>query len=142
MGLYEAGGEVTFMGQKIPLNSPRRCLDSKLAFVSEDRRGVGLLLDETLGWNVAFPAMQINNKFLKKYLGGLVSWRDEDAIREVTEYYIDLLQIKCTGPKQKARELSGGNQQKICLAKTFALEPQFCWKRCASSTMTPALPSS
>ena len=125
MGLYEAGGQVTFMGKQIPLNSPRRCLDSKLAFVSEDRRGVGLLLDETLGWNVAFPAMQINNKFLKKYLGGLVSWRDEEAIREVTEYYIDLLQIKCTGPKQKARELSGGNQQKICLAKTFALEPQF-----------------
>lgn len=125
MGLYEAGGEVTFMGKKIALNSPRKCLDSKLAFVSEDRRGVGLLLDETLGWNIAFPAMQINNKFLKKYLGGLVTWRDEVAIKEVTEYYIDLLQIKCTGYKQKARELSGGNQQKICLAKTFALEPQF-----------------
>ena len=125
MGLYEAGGEVNFMGKKIPLNSPRRCLDSKLAFVSEDRRGVGLLLDESLGWNIAFPAMQINNKFLKKFLGGLISWRDEDAIKEITEYYIDLLQIKCTGYKQKARELSGGNQQKICLAKTFALEPQF-----------------
>ena len=125
MGLYEAGGQVTFMGKEIPLNSPRRCLDSKLAFVSEDRRGVGLLLDETLGWNIAFPAMQINNKFLKKYLGGLVSWRDEEAIKNVTEYYIDLLQIKCTGHKQKARELSGGNQQKICLAKTFALEPEF-----------------
>ncbi|MBQ6343486.1 MAG: sugar ABC transporter ATP-binding protein [Anaerolineaceae bacterium] len=125
MGLYEAGGEVTFMGKKIPLNSPRRCLDSHLAFVSEDRRGVGLLLDETLGWNIAFPAMQINNKFLKKYLGGLITWRDEEAIKEITEYYIDLLQIKCTGYKQKARALSGGNQQKICLAKTFALEPQF-----------------
>ena len=125
MGLYEAGGEVTFMGKKIPLNSPRRCLDSHLAFVSEDRRGVGLLLDETLGWNIAFPAMQINNKFLKKYLGGLITWRDEEAIKEVTEYYINLLQIKCTGYKQKARALSGGNQQKICLAKTFALEPQF-----------------
>ena len=125
MGLYEAGGQVTFMGNEIPLNSPRRCLDSHLAFVSEDRRGVGLLLDETLGWNIAFPAMQINNKFLKKYLGGLITWRDEDAIKQITEYYIDLLQIKCTGYKQKARELSGGNQQKICLAKTFALEPQF-----------------
>ena len=125
MGLYEAGGEVTFMGKKIPLNSPRRCLDSHLAFVSEDRREVGLLLDETLGWNIAFPAMQINNKFLKKYLGGLITWRDEEAIKEVTEYYINLLQIKCTGYKQKARALSGGNQQKICLAKTFALEPQF-----------------
>ena len=125
MGLYEAGGTVEFDGKPIPLNSPRKCLDSSLAFVSEDRRGVGLLLDETLEWNVAFPAMQVQNKFLKNYLGGLIKWRDEKAIREVTERYIDELAIKCTGSKQKAKELSGGNQQKICLAKAFALEPKF-----------------
>ena len=125
MGLYEAGGTVEFDGKPIPLNSPRKCLDSSLAFVSEDRRGVGLLLDESLEWNVAFPAMQVQNKFLKNYLGGLVKWRDEKAIREVTERYIDELAIKCTGSKQKAKELSGGNQQKICLAKAFALEPKF-----------------
>ena len=124
MGLYEAGGKVTFDGQQIPLNSPRKCLDSSFAFVSEDRRGVGLLLDESLEWNVAFPAMQIQNKFLKYYLGGLVKWRDEKAIREITEKYIDELKIKCTSSKQNARELSGGNQQKICLAKAFALEPR------------------
>ena len=125
MGLYEAGGAVELDGKPIPLNSPRKCLDASLAFVSEDRRGVGLLLDETLEWNVAFPAMQVQNKFLKRYLGGLVKWRDEKAIREVTDRYIDELAIKCTGSKQKARELSGGNQQKICLAKAFALEPKF-----------------
>ncbi len=125
MGLYEAGGQVIFQGQEIPLNSPRKCLDSSLAFVSEDRRGVGLLLDESLEWNVAFPAMQVQNKFLKNYLGGLVKWRDEKAIREITERYIDELKIKCVGSKQKARELSGGNQQKVCLAKAFALEPKF-----------------
>ena len=125
MGLYEAGGTVEFDGKPIPLNNPRKCLDEQLAFVSEDRRGVGLLLDETLEWNVAFPAMQIHNKFLKSYLGGLVKWRDEKAIHEVTEQYIDELKIKCTSSKQKARELSGGNQQKVCLAKAFALEPQF-----------------
>ncbi len=68
MGLYEAGGKVTFEGGEIPLNNPRKCLDSSFAFVSEDRRGVGLLLDESLEWNVAFPAMQIQNKFLKNYL--------------------------------------------------------------------------
>ena len=118
MGLYEAGGKVTFEGGEIPLNSPRKCLDSSFAFVSEDRRGVGLLLDESLEWNVAFPAMQIY------YLGGLVKWRDEKAIREITEKYIDELKIKCTSSKQNARELSGGNQQKICLAKAFALEPK------------------
>ena len=125
MGLYEAGGTVELDGKPIPLNSPRKCLDASLAFVSEDRRGVGLLLDETLEWNVAFPAMQVQNKFLKRYLGGLVKWRDEKAIREVTDRYIDELAIKCTGSKQKARELSGGSQQKICLAKAFALEPKF-----------------
>ena len=125
MGLYEAGGTVELDGKPIPLNSPRKCLDASLAFVSEDRRGVGLLLDESLEWNVAFPAMQVQNKFLRQYLGGLVKWRDEKAIREVTDRYIDELAIKCTGCKQKARELSGGNQQKICLAKAFALEPKF-----------------
>ena len=125
MGLYEAGGEVVFDGKPITLNSPRKCLDSNLAFVSEDRRGVGLLLDESLEWNISFPAMQIQNKFLKKILGGIIKWRDEKAIKEVTDKYIEELSIKCTSSKQKAKELSGGNQQKICLAKSFALEPKF-----------------
>ena len=125
MGLYEAGGAVEFDGKKIELNNPRKCLDASLAFVSEDRREVGLLLDESLEWNVAFPAMQIQNKFLKLLMGGMIKWRDEKAIRRVTQKYIDQLQIKCTSSKQKAKELSGGNQQKICLAKAFALEPKF-----------------
>ena len=124
MGLYQAGGRVVFEGKEIPLNAPRKCLDASFAFVSEDRRGVGLLLDESLEWNIAFPAMQIQNKYLKKYLGGLVKWRDEKAIREVTEKYIGELAIRCTSSKQKARELSGGNQQKVCLAKAFALSPR------------------
>ena len=124
MGLYPAGGHIELNGKPIELNNPRACLDSSLAFVSEDRRGVGLLLDESLEWNVAFTAMQIQNKFLKQYLGGLIKWRDQAAIEEITNKYIKQLQIKCTSSKQKAKELSGGNQQKICLAKSFALEPK------------------
>ena len=123
MGLYEAGGTVEFDGRSIALNNPRGCLDASLAFVSEDRRGVGLLLDESLEWNIAFPAMQVHNKFLKKF--GPVTWRDSAAICAVTQKYVDELMIKCTSTKQKARELSGGNQQKVCLAKAFALEPRF-----------------
>ena len=63
------------------------------------------------------------NKFLKKY--GPITWRDTRAIHDVTQEYIDELKIKCTSSKQKARELSGGNQQKVCLAKAFALQPRF-----------------
>lgn len=122
MGLYTAGGKVTFDGKDIPLNNPRECLTSGLAFVSEDRRGVGLLLDESLEWNVTFSAMQIHNKFLKKI--GFIKFRDNKAIKKTTDKYIEQLQVKCTSSKQKAKELSGGNQQKICLAKAFVLEPK------------------
>ncbi len=69
--------------------------------------------------------MQIQNKFLKEFLGGLLTWRDEKAIHAVTKQYIDELQIKCTSSRQKAKELSGGNQQKVCLAKAFTLQPKF-----------------
>lgn len=124
MGLYTAGGKVIFNGQELKLNNPRSLLDAGLAFVSEDRRSVGLLLDETLEWNVAFTAMQVQDKYLKKYLKGFMTWRDSKAIEKVTQKYIDQLEIKCTSSKQKAKELSGGNQQKICLAKAFALEPK------------------
>lgn len=124
MGLYTSGGKVTFDSQELALNNPRALLDAGLSFVSEDRRGVGLLLDESLEWNVSFTAMQVQDKYLKKYINGLFTWRDSKAIEEVTHKYIDQLEIKCTSSKQKAKELSGGNQQKICLAKAFALEPK------------------
>lgn len=123
MGLYPAGGKVTFDGKDIPLDNTKAALDAKLAFVSEDRRGVGLLLDESLDWNIAFTAMQSKDMFLKPVLGGLIKLRDDKAMKEAAEKYIDLLEIKCNGPEQKARELSGGNQQKVCLAKAFCLEP-------------------
>lgn len=122
MGLYPAGGQVKLQGKEIKLNDPLSPLNSQMGFVSEDRRGVGLLLDESLEWNISFTAMQINNKFLKKI--GFVRFRDNEAIKEVTDKYIKLLEIKCTSSKQKAKELSGGNQQKICLAKAFAIEPK------------------
>jgi len=124
MGLFPAGGKITFEGKQIDLNNPRNFLDAGMAFVSEDRRGVGLLLDETLEWNISFTAMQVQEKYLKKYLGGAIKWRDQDAIEEETGNYVKQLEIRCTSTKQKAKELSGGNQQKVCLAKAFAVAPK------------------
>jgi simple sugar transport system ATP-binding protein len=44
-------------------------------------------------------------------------------MKDCAQDYIEALEIKCTSTKQKTRQLSGGNQQKICLAKAFAMEP-------------------
>ncbi|MFP3090447.1 sugar ABC transporter ATP-binding protein [Treponema sp. TIM-1] len=124
MGLYAAGGRVFLEGKPVVMGNPRAALDAGMAFVSEDRRGVGLLLDESLDWNIAFGVMQIKGAYLKSYFGGLFKLRDEKAMRRLAEEYIQRLEIKCTGPKQPAKELSGGNQQKVCLSKAFALDPR------------------
>ncbi|MCX7776166.1 MAG: ATP-binding cassette domain-containing protein, partial [Spirochaetaceae bacterium] len=67
--------------------------------------------------------MQVHGQYLKRIAGGLFTQRDEKAMEELCKEYIVMLDIKCTGTKQKAKELSGGNQQKICLAKAFAMKP-------------------
>jgi simple sugar transport system ATP-binding protein len=122
MGLYASGGTALLNGKNVPLGNPKAALDAGMAFVSEDRRGVGLLLDESLDWNIAFNVMQTKGECLKSY--GLFKLRDEKAMKTLAEEYIKKLEIKCTGVKQKAKELSGGNQQKVCLAKAFALNPR------------------
>ena len=124
MGLSPSGGAVSFKGQPVTLNAPRAALERSMAFVSEDRRGVGLLLDEGIDWNIAFTAMQVQDKYLKPMLGGLFMWRSDEEMTKLAQEYIQRLQIKCTGPRQRAGNLSGGNQQKVVLAKWILTRPK------------------
>ncbi|MDR3321758.1 MAG: sugar ABC transporter ATP-binding protein [Synergistaceae bacterium] len=124
MGLFPAGGKAAVKGTPLRLNDPALSLSRDMAFVSEDRRGVGLLLDEPIDWNIAFTAMQVQDKFVRKILGGLIKWRDDAAMRDAALDYIKRLEIRCTGHRQRAIELSGGNQQKVCLAKAFVVSPE------------------
>lgn len=122
MGLYKATGEVTINGEKLNLDRLGEALEHKTAFVSEDRKSVGLLLDESIEHNIIFSAMQTNNRFLKK-----IAWvrlLDDKAAKAHAQEMVKMLDIRCTGIRQAAGRLSGGNQQKVCLARALTLEPE------------------
>jgi len=121
MGLYPATGSVWINGKKIPLNNPSKSMANSLAYVSEDRRGVGLLLDSSIELNIVITALQNQNKFLKNY--GLIRIMDNKKINQHALKMIKELDIRCTGPAQMVKRLSGGNQQKVCIARALTMEP-------------------
>ena len=122
LGLYPAAGEIEFDGEKIDPAKLGDALHKGIAFVSEDRRGVGLLLNESIEQNIIFTSLQIQGKFLKKY--GPFTQFDAKAANQHAKDMIQALDIRCTGPEQYAGRLSGGNQQKVCLARAITMNPK------------------
>ncbi|MFV0363493.1 MAG: sugar ABC transporter ATP-binding protein [Suipraeoptans sp.] len=120
MGLYPTTGEAAVFDNTIDFNVLGDALHKDVAFVSEDRRGVGLLLDESIENNVVFNSMAVKKNFLRNL--GVAKIRNNTAIRSHANEMIKLLDIRCTGPTQKAGSLSGGNQQKVCLANALTLK--------------------
>ncbi|MGM0410151.1 MAG: sugar ABC transporter ATP-binding protein [Bacillota bacterium] len=121
MGLYPSKGEVKINGEKLKLNNPQKSMAKELAFVSEDRRGVGLLMDESIEMNIVINSIHNQEKFLYKL--GPLNLQNTKKIRKHTLKMIEELDIRCTGPKQIVRHLSGGNQQKVCVARALTMNP-------------------
>lgn len=108
-------GEVYINGQEVKINNPIDAKRAGIGFVTEDRKEEGLILNMDLHTNVG---MTILNQLMNK--GRLNTRREE----EVTDGYIKSLSIKCRNGRQAARDLSGGNQQKVVIAKWLATNPK------------------
>lgn len=121
MGLFPSSGNVQVGEKKLSLNDPGRAIGHKLAFLSEDRRGVGLLIDSSIELNIAVTSIHNQNRFIRRF--GPFTQIDKKALRNHALKMIEDLDIRCTGPTQIVKRLSGGNQQKVCVARALTMNP-------------------
>lgn len=116
-GLHPArsSGQVLLGGQSICCDSPARAIAAGLALVPEDRKKDGLVLGLGVKNNISLTTLQEMER-----LGTLSDSKE----CELADHYISELRIKTPNKEQKAKNLSGGNQQKIVLAKWLATRPK------------------
>jgi len=104
-------GSVEIDGKVITAKTPRQAVGSGIALIPEDRQHDGLALKLPIAFNVTLPDLGRVSR------AGVINKKRENAL---AEEYRQTLRIKCNGPAQLAGRLSGGNQQKIVIAKWVA----------------------
>ncbi len=108
-------GEIVMKGKPLPAGAPEVAIREGIYLVPEDRRRTGLITPMTIRENITLPALDRYSS------AGLLSARRED---EASERMSKELRVKCSSVEQRVATLSGGNQQKVVLAKWMALEPK------------------
>src|SRR5947209_3727060 len=109
-------GSVRLEGRPLDLHSPGDAIDAGLAFLTEDRKAEGIIPELSVRENLTLAALPEMTRM------GVVSRARQN---EVVEGYMRRLGIKASSAEQKIRELSGGNQQKVLLARWLCKNPKF-----------------
>ena len=108
-------GQVLMKGREVDVSTIEKAIAQRIAYVTEDRKGYGLVLEETISWNTTLANL------------GAVSRRSViDAGQEyrVAEDYRRKLNVRCADVFQRVVNLSGGNQQKVVLSKWLFSDPE------------------
>lgn len=123
MGMYQTKGGVLYNGDVLNLNTPHKTIQQGIVMIPGERKEMGVLLDSSIKENIIFTSLYSKNNFLKRpRLKGL-SFLDKKNINSYVDDCIKRFNIKCSSKKQYVKELSGGNQQKICIARALSTEP-------------------
>lgn len=111
---YESG-KVYIEGKEVQIRNPQQAIKAGIGFITEDRKTEGLMLDKSIEENVALPNLG------KISQNSVLSGSSEDRLvgKAIEEFH-----IKCFGPEHECNNLSGGNQQKVVLAKWIYTDPK------------------
>ena len=109
------GGEIRLRGRKVQIRNPRQAVKAGIALIPEDRRVQGLVLDHSLRDNLLLPLLGGLDR------GGLINDARGDTI---VQALTTQLTIRGGTPNRPVRNLSGGNQQKVVIAKWLGTEPE------------------
>lgn len=101
-------GDIYINGKKVTINSPQDAVKAGIGYLSEDRKRYGVNVEKTVAENTTMAS-------LEHFTNGL--FIDKRKEKEVTQKYVNALKTKTPSIEQKVRNLSGGNQQKVVIAK-------------------------
>nr|WP_315103433.1 sugar ABC transporter ATP-binding protein [uncultured Catonella sp.] len=101
-------GKIFINGKEVTINTPKDAVAHGIGYLSEDRKRYGLIVDKSVEENTIIAAL---NNFVK---GMFI---DKAKSKEVSERYVESLKTKTPGISQPVKKLSGGNQQKVVIAK-------------------------
>ena len=102
-------------GKPLKINHPSNLIKQGIGFITEDRKSKGLVLDSTIRENITLTNLSAISKF------GVMEHKDE---RTIVDKLIKRLYVKTSGREQIVGTLSGGNQQKVVIAKWLGINPK------------------
>ncbi|HEU4385981.1 MAG TPA: sugar ABC transporter ATP-binding protein [Anaeromyxobacteraceae bacterium] len=108
-------GTVSIDGHPFEVHSPRRSVRQGLAYLTSDRKGTGLVLVLDIAQNITLASLRAVSP---------AGWLSRSKERAVAERHVRALSIRSTGTTQEVATLSGGNQQKVALAKWIETRPR------------------
>ena len=115
-GMHRCTGSILMHGRPLRLRSPADAIGHGVAFVTENRKEQGLVLDQSVQHNICMVQVHSGRG------GALLT--DEAAEQSLARACVQRLKIRVAGLQQPVRQLSGGNQQKIVFAKWLAMRPR------------------
>lgn len=111
---YESG-TIEIDGKEVKVSNPRQAMEHGIGFITEDRKTEGLMLDKSIRENISLCNLGRISK------SSVIS---KEAEKDMVAEAIKDLHIKCFGPFHECNNLSGGNQQKVVLAKWILTNPK------------------